>query len=60
MLYLKTLPKSIATTTKKQTKNLDMRLKTRRTDEGDVTSTNKFQIGDGEKQVAELCRENSP
>lgn len=49
MLYLKTLPKSIATTTKKQTKNLDMRLKTRRTDEGDVTSTNKFQIGDGEK-----------
>lgn len=60
MLYLKTLPKSIATTTKKQTKNLDMRLKTRRTDEGDVTSTNKFQIGDGEKRVAELCRENSP
>lgn len=37
-----------------------MRLKTRRTDEGDVTSTNKFQIGDGEKRVAELCRENSP
>lgn len=60
MLYLKTLPKCIATTTKKQTKNLDMRLKTRRTDEGDVTSTNKFQIGDGEKRVAELCRENSP